>query len=204
MTQRLTLKLEAWLYRYATLHAIYNLDDKYENTTITDEMLDDMYNFAMMKEILIHGRISEGKAKLMVEYEKGKEKLMVSDEMTEHDKGKAKRVEHDKGKAKHAEHDLDDVDLVEALDLENGVKILEEDFSRLFFGDEDVLCFNNVKYPLTDAEIRLLKKTPTKFIGPRRQLASTSTRSELPLLPQHTELIEDNLIPPHLQKCIRE
>ncbi|GKF26345.1 hypothetical protein Tco_0082239, partial [Tanacetum coccineum] len=26
MTQRLTLKLEAWLCRYATLHAIYNLD----------------------------------------------------------------------------------------------------------------------------------------------------------------------------------
>ncbi|GJU10090.1 hypothetical protein Tco_1132486 [Tanacetum coccineum] len=126
MMQRLTLKLEAWLCLHATLHAIYNLDDKYENTTITDEMLDDMYNFAMMKEILIHGRISEGKAKLMVEYEKGKEKLMVSDEM-----GKAKRVEHDKGKAKHAEHDLDDVDLVDALDLENGVKILEEDFSRL-------------------------------------------------------------------------
>ncbi|GKA30293.1 hypothetical protein Tco_0716598 [Tanacetum coccineum] len=70
--------------------------------------------------------------------------------------------------------------------------------------NKDVLCFNNVKYPLTDAEIRLLKKTPTKFIGPRRQLASTSTRSELPLLPQHTELLKDNLIPPQLQKCIRE
>ncbi|GKE94091.1 hypothetical protein Tco_1578946 [Tanacetum coccineum] len=28
MTQRLTLKLEAWLCRYATLHAIYNLDLK--------------------------------------------------------------------------------------------------------------------------------------------------------------------------------
>ncbi|GKD76740.1 hypothetical protein Tco_1339361 [Tanacetum coccineum] len=26
MTQRLTLKLEAWLCRYVTLHAIYNLD----------------------------------------------------------------------------------------------------------------------------------------------------------------------------------
>ncbi|GJT80968.1 reverse transcriptase domain-containing protein [Tanacetum coccineum] len=26
MTQRITLKLEAWLCRYATLHAIYNLD----------------------------------------------------------------------------------------------------------------------------------------------------------------------------------
>ncbi|GKD57539.1 hypothetical protein Tco_1290926 [Tanacetum coccineum] len=29
MTQRLTLKLEAWLCRYVTLHAIYNLGLKY-------------------------------------------------------------------------------------------------------------------------------------------------------------------------------
>ncbi|GJW65884.1 retrovirus-related pol polyprotein from transposon TNT 1-94, partial [Tanacetum coccineum] len=36
--------------------------------------------------------------------------------------------DHDKGKAKQAEHDLDDVDLVDALDLENIIKKLEEDF----------------------------------------------------------------------------
>ncbi|GJU95672.1 hypothetical protein Tco_1320428 [Tanacetum coccineum] len=38
--------------------------------------------------------------------------------------------EHDEGKAKQVEHDLDDVDLVDALDLENIIKKLEEDFSR--------------------------------------------------------------------------
>ncbi|GKG29954.1 hypothetical protein Tco_0419852, partial [Tanacetum coccineum] len=27
--------------------------------------------------------------------------------------------------------------------------------------DEDVVCFNDVKYPLTDAEIRMFKDTPT-------------------------------------------
>ncbi|GKD74894.1 hypothetical protein Tco_1333176 [Tanacetum coccineum] len=41
------------------------------------------------------------------------------------------KVEHDEGKVKQAEHDLDDVDLVDALDLENIIKKLEEDFSRL-------------------------------------------------------------------------
>ncbi|GKG44494.1 hypothetical protein Tco_0485932, partial [Tanacetum coccineum] len=35
MTQRLTLKLEAWLCRYATLHAIYNL--VYNYVTIQGE-----------------------------------------------------------------------------------------------------------------------------------------------------------------------
>nr|GEY61297.1 retrovirus-related Pol polyprotein from transposon TNT 1-94 [Tanacetum cinerariifolium] len=43
---------------------------------------------------------------------------------------KAKQAEHDKGKAKQAEHDLDDVHL-DALDLENRVKRLEEDFGRM-------------------------------------------------------------------------
>ncbi|GJX52953.1 hypothetical protein Tco_0756588 [Tanacetum coccineum] len=43
---------------------------------------------------------------------------------------KAKQAELDKGKAKQADHDLDYVDLVDALDLENIIKKLEEDFSR--------------------------------------------------------------------------
>ncbi|GKA81546.1 hypothetical protein Tco_0788238, partial [Tanacetum coccineum] len=101
---------------------------------------------------------------------KGKAKLMVNDDM----------------------HDLDDVDLDhvdhDALDLENRVKKLEEDFSRIlkakkakeakeaelkvnkvvqvssdegFFFDEDVVLFNDVKYPLTDAKIRMFKERPT-------------------------------------------
>ncbi|GKE29786.1 hypothetical protein Tco_1445170, partial [Tanacetum coccineum] len=83
--------------------------DKYGNTTITDEMLDDLYNFAMMKDD--KGKVDDLQNRLS--------KLEV--DLAEHDKGKAKLAEHDKGKAKQAEHDLDDVDLdhvdLDGLDL---------------------------------------------------------------------------------------
>nr|GEX23982.1 peptidase C48, SUMO/sentrin/Ubl1 [Tanacetum cinerariifolium] len=100
-----------------------------ENDEATDEMLDDLYNFAMIKES-----------------ENGKAKLMVSDEMVEYALAKYRKKwnfkdeivdviledlqikfgkEHDKGKTKQAEHDLD------GLDLGNKVKKLEEDFSRM-------------------------------------------------------------------------
>ncbi|GKC41218.1 hypothetical protein Tco_1058940, partial [Tanacetum coccineum] len=105
-------------------------------------------------------------------------------ERLEGDLARAKQVEHDNGKAKQAEHDFDDVDLVDALDLKNRVKKIEEDFKVIqvssdegFSGDEDVVCFNDVKYPLTAAEIRMFKETPITSRGPRRQLASTFTRS---------------------------
>ncbi|GKA50396.1 hypothetical protein Tco_0743469 [Tanacetum coccineum] len=51
----------------------------------------------------------------------------------------------------------------------------EEDSS-----DEDLVLFNHVKYPLSDAEIRMFKERPT---------TSTSTNQELPLLPQDPELL---------------
>ncbi|GJW69726.1 hypothetical protein Tco_0126643 [Tanacetum coccineum] len=118
--------------------------DKYENIPVTDEMLDDLYNFTMMKGDL------------------------------------ARAI-----KAKQAEHDLDDVDLVDALDLENRIKKLEEDFKVVqissyegFSDDEDVVCINDVKYPFTDAEIRMFKERPTTSKAPK---ASTSTRSRAPI-----------------------
>ncbi|GJZ61329.1 hypothetical protein Tco_0617466 [Tanacetum coccineum] len=124
------------------------------------------------------------------------------------DKGKGK-VEGDlarKNQAKQAEDDVDlvdadDVDFFDALDLENIVIKLEEDFTRLlkakkakeaelkvnkevvqvssdegFSGDEDIVCYNDVKYPLTDAEIRMFMEIPTTSRGPKRQSTSTSTR----------------------------
>ncbi|GJS56522.1 hypothetical protein Tco_0629884 [Tanacetum coccineum] len=123
-----------------------------ESDEATDQMLDDLYNFVVMKEYLS-----------MVESEKGKAKMMVYDEMVEyvlaklHDKRKgkvddlrnrvsklevdlawvikAKQAEHDKGKTKQEEHDLDDVDIdhvdLNGLALENRVKKLEDDFSRM-------------------------------------------------------------------------
>ncbi|GJW64715.1 hypothetical protein Tco_0116599 [Tanacetum coccineum] len=201
---------------------------KYENSwkesdETTDEMLDDLYNFAMMKEKYLS----------MVESKKGKAKLIVSDEMVEYVLAKYGKnwnfedeiveviledlrikygKEHDKGKAKQAEHDLDDVDLnhvdLDGLDLENRVKKLKEEFSRMlkakkaneakeeelkvneevvqvssdegFSSDEDFVCFNDVKYPLTDVEIRMFKERPTTS---RALTASTfafksSTRSK--------------------------
>ncbi|GKE85147.1 hypothetical protein Tco_1558889 [Tanacetum coccineum] len=116
------------------------------------------------------------------------------------------RAEHDKGKGKV--HDLEDVDLddvdVDDLDLENRIKKLKVDFRRRlkakkakqaehyqevvqlssdegFFGDEDVVLFNDVNYPLTDAEIRMFKERPTRSIAPTRQVVSTSTRSRAPV-----------------------
>nr|GEW63132.1 peptidase C48, SUMO/sentrin/Ubl1 [Tanacetum cinerariifolium] len=175
-----------------------------ESDEATDEMLDDLYNFAMMK------KSKKRKAKLMVSDEMGKgkvEDLQNRVSKLEVDLAwalKAKQAEHDKGKAKQAEHDLYDVDL-DGLDLENIVKKLKEVFSRMlkakeakeageaelkvneevvqvssdkgFSGDEDVVCFNDVKYSLTDTEIRMFKERPITSKSPPRQLASTSTRS---------------------------
>ncbi|GKB03269.1 putative reverse transcriptase domain-containing protein, partial [Tanacetum coccineum] len=45
------------------------------------------------------------------------------------------------------------------------------------FGDEDVVLFNDIKYPLTDAKIRMFKERPTRSKGPTRRVASTFTRS---------------------------
>ncbi|GKD80915.1 hypothetical protein Tco_1347754 [Tanacetum coccineum] len=216
--------------------------DKYVNVSVTNEMLNDLYNFAMMKEKYLSMVESEKKAKLMVESEKGKAKLMVFDEMVEYVLAKygknwnledemadvipgdlrikyrkerlegdlaraikTKQIEHDKGKAKQAEHDLDNVDLVDALDLVNRIKKLEEDFSRLlkvkkakeakeadkaklkvnkevvevssdegFSDGKDVVCFNDVKYPLIDAKIRMFKERSTTSRDP---ITSTSIRS---------------------------
>ncbi|GKE99919.1 hypothetical protein Tco_0023270, partial [Tanacetum coccineum] len=82
-------------------------------------------------------------------------------------------------------------DLVDAIDLQNRIKKLSDDFNRfvkagyilhtitmlaevvevsndaedsrdlVFFGDEDLILLSNVKYPLTDAEIRIFKEKST-------------------------------------------
>ncbi|GKF59559.1 hypothetical protein Tco_0176345, partial [Tanacetum coccineum] len=96
---------------------------------------------------------------------------------------KAKQVEHDKGKAKQAEHDLDDAKKAkEAKEAELKVnkEVVQVSSDEGFSSDEDVVCFNNVKYPLTDVEIRMFKEkittskatTSTRF---RALVASTST-----------------------------
>ncbi|GKE34343.1 hypothetical protein Tco_1453665 [Tanacetum coccineum] len=147
----------------------------------------------------------KGKAKLMVESEKGKAKLMVSDEMvelnmrkTEHDKGKAKQAEHDlddvdpvdaldlENRIKKLKEDFNmllkakkakEANEAEKAELKVNKEVVQVSSDEGYSGYEDVVCFNDVKYPLIDDEIMMYKETPTTSRGPRRQLASTSTRS---------------------------
>ncbi|GJV99049.1 hypothetical protein Tco_1554301 [Tanacetum coccineum] len=138
--------------------------------------------------------LEKGKSTLMVS-EKGSKKASV-DLVDALEKGKSKLMVSEKGSKKAS------VDLVDALDLQNIIKKLSEDFNMLvkaqktkeakeakvvevssdeedfsdegFFGDKDVVLFNDVKYPLTDAEIRMFKERPTTSRAP---IASTSTTS---------------------------
>ncbi|GKD15133.1 hypothetical protein Tco_1199540 [Tanacetum coccineum] len=84
------------------------------------------------------------------------------------EKGKSKLMVYGKRTKKAS------VDLIDALDLQNIIKKHYEDFNMLVFGDEDVVLFNDVKYTLTDAEIRMFKERPTTS---RASIASTSTTS---------------------------
>ncbi|GJU25402.1 hypothetical protein Tco_1164023 [Tanacetum coccineum] len=61
------------------------------------------------------------------------------------------------------------------------------------FGNEDVVLFNDVKYPLTDAEIRMFKERPTTSRAP---LLSLPQDLELSLLP----LLMHKLLPLQLQE----
>ncbi|GJZ38441.1 hypothetical protein Tco_0585004 [Tanacetum coccineum] len=90
-----------------------------KNWNIEDEIVD-----VIPKDL----RIKIGKGKV--------DDLQYRVERLEGNLARAIKAENDKGKAKQAEHDLDDVDLVDALDLENIIKKLEEDFSRLLKAKE--------------------------------------------------------------------
>ncbi|GJY99462.1 hypothetical protein Tco_0516892 [Tanacetum coccineum] len=149
-----------------------------KNWNIEDEIADVILEDLRIK----YGKDDKGKGKVD-DFQNIVERL--EGDLARAIKGKAKQAEHDKGKAK--------------------IKKLEEDFSRLlkaekakeakkaeeaelkvnkvvqvssdegFSGDEDVVCFNDVKYPLTDAEIRMFKEKITT------SRATTSTRSRAPV-----------------------
>ncbi|GKB15942.1 hypothetical protein Tco_0849865 [Tanacetum coccineum] len=130
--------------------------DKYRNVPVTDEMLDDLYNFAIMKEKYLSMVEFEKKVESSNATEKIYRKLMVTDDMVEYvlekygknwnikdeianviledlqikygkydkEKGKVDDVEWDLARAKQACDDVDlvdadDVNLVDALNLEN-------------------------------------------------------------------------------------
>ncbi|GKC61225.1 hypothetical protein Tco_1088823 [Tanacetum coccineum] len=139
----------------------------------------------------------------MVESAKGKGKLMVSDEMVDYvlekygNKWKCKdeiadviledlrikygklddlqnRVERLEGDLARAEKGKAKLMLTEVVEASSD----EEDSSdECFFGNEDLVLFNDVKYPLRDAEIRMFKERPTTSRVPT---ASTSTSSRAP------------------------
>nr|GEZ03740.1 putative mitochondrial protein [Tanacetum cinerariifolium] len=70
------------------------------------------------------------------------------------------------------------------------IKKLKEDFGRMLKENEAkeaelkvnkyVVLFNDVKYPFTDAEIKMFKEKPATSRAPTRHVASTSTRSRAP------------------------
>nr|GFB15702.1 hypothetical protein [Tanacetum cinerariifolium] len=97
-------------------------------------------------------------------------------------KGKVDDVEVDLAREKKAGDDVDlvdadDVDLFDALDLENKVKMLEGDFSRLL-----------KEKKAKEAELKANKEVIKDNLLPLLQ------DLELPLLPQHLELLDVYLL----------
>nr|GEV62573.1 hypothetical protein [Tanacetum cinerariifolium] len=170
----------------------------------------------------------KGKAKLMTAFidDKGNGKVddlqnrveRLKGDLARAEKGKAKLMVSEKRKAKVDA--LDDVDMVDAFDLENRIKNLSEDFNRLlkakkakeakeaeeaelkvkrFFSDEDVVLFNDVKYPLSDAEIRMFEERSTTLIAPL-----LPQDPKLLLLPQDLELLLHPLLINKLLSVLQE
>nr|GEU64241.1 hypothetical protein [Tanacetum cinerariifolium] len=90
---------------------------------------------------------------------------------------KANEAEEAKLKAKEAEEaelKAKEAMLAEVVQLSSD----EDAYSNEgFFGDEDLILFNDVKYPLTDAEIQMFKERPTIFIYPTASTSNTQAAS---------------------------
>ncbi|GJT24671.1 hypothetical protein Tco_0894608 [Tanacetum coccineum] len=64
--------------------------------------------------------------------------------------------------------------VVEVVKVSNDVV---DSSDEVFFGDEDLDLFNHVKYPLSDAEIRMFKERLTTSTSTRSRVPNASTRS---------------------------
>ncbi|GJZ57360.1 hypothetical protein Tco_0612854 [Tanacetum coccineum] len=107
----------------------------------------------------------------LLKKKKAKEAKKVKNEKLANEVKKAKEAELKANKSNEAELKANEAMFAEVVQVSSD----EDDSSNEgLFGDEDVVLFNDVKYPLTDAEIRMLKERPTTFKAPT---ASTSTRS---------------------------
>ncbi|GJW50664.1 hypothetical protein Tco_0092015 [Tanacetum coccineum] len=135
-----------WTIVERTQDSVDYVYDKYQNVPVTDEMLDDLYNFAIMKEKYLSMVESEKKVESSNATEKIYRKLMVTDDMVEYvleKYGKNWNIKDEianviledlqikygkykeKGKVDDVEWDLarakqacDDVDLVDADDVD--------------------------------------------------------------------------------------
>ncbi|GJS32530.1 hypothetical protein Tco_0530912 [Tanacetum coccineum] len=109
------------------------------------------------------------------------EKLDVDKEAKQAKHDQLKVNKDDKGKGKvQAEHDhLKVIKICILVVLKVNQISSDGDVSsdEGVFGDEDLVLFNDVKYPLTDAKIMMFKERPTRSRALTRQVASTSTRS---------------------------
>ncbi|GKB19404.1 hypothetical protein Tco_0853327 [Tanacetum coccineum] len=172
------------------------------NDSYSHIILEDIYNTFYKDEAELTkddkgNRKVDDKGKGKID-DKGKEKM--DDLVDALEKGKSKLIVFEKGTKKAS------FDLVDALDLQNRIKKLSEDFNTFvkakkikeakeaevvevpsdekdtsdeaFFGDEDLVLFNHVKYPLSDAEIRMFKERPTTFNSTRSRAPTASTRSK--------------------------
>ncbi|GKE53033.1 hypothetical protein Tco_1488189 [Tanacetum coccineum] len=144
-------------------------------------ILEDIYN-TFYKDEAEFAKDDKGKGKVDdKEKEKidDKEKGKIDDLVDAVKKRKSKLMVSEKGTKKAS------VDMVDALDLQNRIKKLFEDFNtdeedssdEVFFGDEDLVLYNHVKYPLSDAEIRMFKERPTTSTSTRSRAPTASTRS---------------------------
>nr|GEY94660.1 hypothetical protein [Tanacetum cinerariifolium] len=126
------------------------------------------------------------------EHDKGKGKQLDDVDLNDLDlENKIKKLEEDFGRMLKAKKgkEVDEAELkvnkvvqVSSDEDDSNNEGSDEDDSsdEGLFGDEDVVLFNDVKYSLTDVEIRMFKERPTTSKAHTRQLASNSTRYRAP------------------------
>ncbi|GJX93357.1 hypothetical protein Tco_0347943 [Tanacetum coccineum] len=157
-------------------------------------------SLSIMKDDKGRGKVDD-KGKRKVDDVQNRVERLEGD-MARAEKGKAKLIIFEKGKAKQAE---DDVDLVDALDLERRIKKLSEDFNRLLKAKKakekkkaeeaelkvkkEVVEVSSDEKDSSDeevAEIRMFKerpttsRTPNAFISTRLRTSTAFTRSRAP------------------------
>ncbi|GJY20405.1 hypothetical protein Tco_0392971, partial [Tanacetum coccineum] len=144
-------------------------DKDYRKLLVIDEMLEYVFSKYRNKWHLEDDIVDVILDDLWMKYgkdDKGKGKVLDLENRVENievDFARAIKAKEAK-EAKQAEHDQLKVNSDEDVFSNEGV-----------FGDEDLVLFNDVKYPLTDAEIMMFKERHKRSRAPTRQVTFTST-----------------------------